>query len=140
MRKGRFVMKLEQMLITIEDTTNVVIVDAESGDILAKYNGKDAIPTNLNDCEVVSMHVDGDCLVIAIVNEWVPTEKFNLMIQTFECDFNLAEEGDYEIFQKLQDGIKKKQQRIMNDIHLLQELSFLLRYGKARIVVQKGEE
>lgn len=69
MRKGRFIMKLEEMLITIEDETNVVVVDAENGNTLAEYNGKDAIPTELNVCEVVSMRVEGACLVISILNE-----------------------------------------------------------------------
>lgn len=78
MRKGRFIMKLEEMLITIEDETNVVVVDAERGIPLAEYNGKDAIPTELNVCEVVSMRANGNCLIISVINDWVPTEKYQL--------------------------------------------------------------
>ena len=54
------------------------------------------------------------------------TEKFNQMIESFECDFALC---------VLQTAIDKKESHIIADIELLEELSFLLRHGKAVILI-----
>lgn len=60
------------------------------------------------------------------------TDKFNAMIEAFECDFVLAKEGKYEI-SELDNKVKFKDEKLMKDIDLLEELSYLLRYGKAEI-------
>lgn len=130
-------MKLENVLLLIPDTTNVSIVDAENGNYLSLLDGKDSIPVIYNDCEVASIHPTNDSFVISIVNNWIPTEKFNHMIEAFECDFNLAVDGEKDM-QEIQDCIDQKDPKMLKDIELLQELSYLLRYGKAKIVIQGG--
>ena len=60
------------------------------------------------------------------------TDKFNAMIEAFECDFVLAKEGKYEI-SELDNKVKFKDEKLMKDNDLLEELSYLLRYGKAEI-------
>ena len=60
------------------------------------------------------------------------TDKFNKMIEAFECDFNLALENKHSL-SELDNRIKAKDEKILKDIDLLQELSYLLRYGKAEI-------
>lgn len=64
------------------------------------------------------------------------TEKFNQMIESFECDFALAREcpETYSLCD-LQTAIDKKESHIIADIELLEELSFLLRHGKAVILI-----
>lgn len=60
------------------------------------------------------------------------TTKYNNMIAAFECDFDLARNGERDL-RELSNAIKNKDERLLNDIDLLCELSFLLRYGKAEI-------
>ena len=60
------------------------------------------------------------------------THKFNDMIEAFECDFNLALEGDHAL-SELEKQIKNGDKKLLHDISLLQELSFMLRHGKAEI-------
>jgi hypothetical protein len=60
------------------------------------------------------------------------TDKFNKMIEAFECDFNLALENKHSL-SELDNRIKAKDEKILKDIDLLQELSYLLRYNKAEI-------
>lgn len=55
------------------------------------------------------------------------TSKYIGMIEAFECDFTLAQEEGKPI-------VLDASNRLSNDIDLLQELSFLLRYGKLKIV------
>lgn len=59
------------------------------------------------------------------------TDKFNSMIEAFECDFALALEGARSL-----GDLNLKSERIKKDIELLEELSFLLRSGKAKIMVE----
>ena len=61
------------------------------------------------------------------------TEKYGLMIESFECDFALALEGA-KTLDGLQTALENKNEKLLGDIELLEELSFLLRYGKAKIV------
>ena len=61
------------------------------------------------------------------------TDRFNSMIESFECDFNLALSGDKSL-SELEVQIKNGDLRLLKDIALLSELSFLLRHGKAEIV------
>ena len=60
------------------------------------------------------------------------TDKFNLMIEAFECDFSLAKDGSHSL-SELEKKIKSNDEKIMKDIDLLEELSWLLRNGKAEI-------
>lgn len=60
------------------------------------------------------------------------TDKFNSMIEAFECDFVLAKEGKY-LISELENKLIFKDEKLMADIDLLEELSYLLRYGKAEI-------
>lgn len=60
------------------------------------------------------------------------TDKFNSMIEAFECDFVLALDGT----RKLGD-LNLESKRLKKDIELLEELSFLLRSGKAKIMVEE---
>ena len=60
------------------------------------------------------------------------TDKYNNMLQAFECDFTLALMGR-RILTVLESSIADKDERLIKDIKLLQELSYLLRNGKAEI-------
>ena len=62
------------------------------------------------------------------------TDKFNNMISSFQCDFTLAkdEESDRRLAD-LDDLIEKKDENLLHDIELLEELEWLLRSGKAEI-------
>lgn len=60
------------------------------------------------------------------------TNKYKDMIAAFECDMNLAMSGaDLTYINKL---IKDKDERLIKDIELIQELSFNLRHEKAKIL------
>ena len=62
------------------------------------------------------------------------TEKFNNMISSFQCDFTLAKEKDNDRkLADLDDLIEKKDENLLHDIELLEELEWLLRNGKAEI-------
>lgn len=62
------------------------------------------------------------------------TEKFNNMISSFQCDFTLAKEDDSSRkLADLDDLIEKKDENLLRDIELLEELEWLLRNGKAEI-------
>ena len=60
------------------------------------------------------------------------TDKFNKMIEAFECDFILAKNRQKSLG-SLDISIFEKEEKLMADIDLLEELSYLLRYGKAEI-------
>lgn len=66
------------------------------------------------------------------------SRDFAAMIERFECDFNLAAEG--ESLADIQELIDKKDPKIMSDIDMLGELSFLLRSGYAEIVAKDSPE
>lgn len=57
------------------------------------------------------------------------TGKYKSMIESFECDFNLARDGDADLSK-----LNLKDYRISKDIDLLVELSYGLRNGKLKIV------
>ena len=61
------------------------------------------------------------------------TDKFNRMIESFECDFTLARDSKEYSLSILQSQIDKGDKKLLADIELLEELSYLLRYGKAEI-------
>ena len=63
------------------------------------------------------------------------TDKYIKMIEAFECDFNIALEDEYALL-TLNKLISEKNERIIEDVELLKELSFLLRHGKAFIICE----
>lgn len=67
------------------------------------------------------------------------TDKFTNMIEAFECDFALARDGHNEKLSELQRMIEQKDERLMKDIELLEELSWLLRNGKAEIILKEED-
>lgn len=62
------------------------------------------------------------------------TNKYTRMIEAFECDFALSKFncGYLHLQLPLTDRLK-------GDIHLLEELSFLLRHNKAKIILLEDE-
>ena len=66
----------------------------------------------------------------------IKTDKFNKMIEAFECDFVLARSDGYSLTQ-LSQNIRRGDERILKDIELLEELSWLLRSGQAEIFVKE---
>ena len=62
------------------------------------------------------------------------TDKFNNMISSFQCDFSLAKENDNDRrLADLDDLIAAKDENLLRDIELLEELEWMLRNGKAEI-------
>ena len=62
------------------------------------------------------------------------TDKYNNMISSFQCDFSLAKDTDSDRkLADLDDLIEKKDENLLRDIELLEELEWLLRRGKAEI-------
>lgn len=67
---------------------------------------------------------------------YTKTDKFNSMIEGFESDFNLAVKGFSDLSaldEIINDKDDPRHERLLADIDLLAELSYLLRYGKAEI-------
>ena len=60
------------------------------------------------------------------------TTKFNGMIEAFELDFTLAQNGERSL-SELDKNIKNNDPKLIQDIELLKELSWMLRHGKAEI-------
>lgn len=61
------------------------------------------------------------------------TQKYIDMIEAFECDFALARDG-YRDLSHLSQGLKDRDEALLKDIDLLENLSFDLRHGKAKII------
>lgn len=62
------------------------------------------------------------------------TYKFNNMISAFQADFSLAMKDNNNIrMANLDDLIEKKDESLLRDIKLLEELEWMLRNGKAEI-------
>lgn len=66
------------------------------------------------------------------------TEKFNRMIEAFECDFALIEQGE-KSFAELDKLMKDNRYSLAEHMDLMQELSYLIRHGKAEIWLKEGE-
>lgn len=66
------------------------------------------------------------------------TNKYMYMIEAFECDFVFSVRGDFSL-RCLQDKIENKENKLLKDINLLEELSFGLRHGYLRIYDIRGE-
>lgn len=69
----------------------------------------------------------------------IKTDKFNRMIEAFECDFVLARDNGYSLTQ-LSQNIRRGDEKILKDIELLEELSWLLRNGQAEIFIKEQTE
>ena len=67
------------------------------------------------------------------------TSKYKDMIEAFECDFNLSQKGSFPL-EYLQEKIDNKNERILNDIELLSELSFILRHNQAKIMLVEDSD
>lgn len=66
------------------------------------------------------------------------TDKYSNMIQAFESDFSLAKENDVPFnLKEIQKLIDNEDERILNDIKLLEELSFKIRHNQIEIVEVK---
>lgn len=59
--------------------------------------------------------------------------KYENMIQSFDCDFQLELDNPDEF--SISKLIKKKPKELQEDIKLLNKLAFLIRHGKARIEI-----
>lgn len=69
------------------------------------------------------------------------TNKYKNMIEAFECDFGVAtDHNDFRILRGLPGLIKNRDERIMKDIELLEELSFGLRHGYLKIYDVREEK
>lgn len=73
-------------------------------------------------------HYDNTIILPEDINE-----KFSRMISAFQCDFSLAKQGKQSIFE-LNSKIKRREEKIMEDIELLEELEWNLRNGYMKIV------
>ena len=63
------------------------------------------------------------------------TNKYSDMIESFECDFSIAKDNPNKYsLSNLQTMIDNEDEKILEDIKLLQELSFMLRHGQAQII------
>ena len=67
-------------------------------------------------------------------NEMIETNKYNNMLDAFECDFVLSRDCGKDFC-----NLDFNSDRLKKDINLLEELSFLLRHGKAKIMVESEE-
>lgn len=69
------------------------------------------------------------------------TLKYINMIEAFECDFSLPfNHNDYKFLKELPDLIKSNNETLINDIKLLEELSFGLRHGYLKIYDVREEK
>ena len=64
------------------------------------------------------------------------TDKFNNMISAFQCDFSLAKEDGHKLA-ALDKHIQSKNEKILKDIELLEELEWMLRNNRAEIRIIK---
>lgn len=65
------------------------------------------------------------------------TNRYLDMINAFSSDFILAKDDMESIpIWKLQELIDNKDETLLKDIELLEELSYQLRYGKIKIIEQ----
>ena len=70
------------------------------------------------------------------------TNKYLQMLEAFTSDFDLPYiHDDFELFDELKKLIKEKDEQMIKDIELLEELSFDLRRKKLKIVkILESEE
>lgn len=59
-------MKVIDILTSADENKNVQIISTKTGHIVAEYNGKDSIPEELNDCEVLQLASVDHTIVVYI--------------------------------------------------------------------------
>lgn len=59
--------KLIDQLEMLSDSTNVKVYEVDTDKEIARYDGKDSIPTELNEREIHSVSVEDNWLVIKII-------------------------------------------------------------------------
>lgn len=64
------------------------------------------------------------------------TSKFDAMISAFSEDFQLALMNEHKLTE-LQKHIDNKNEKLMRDINLLDELAWGIRNGRIKIMVEK---
>lgn len=67
------------------------------------------------------------------------TSKYIDMIDSFDCDFQLAKDRKFTL-KSIQILINMKNKQIIKDIKLLNELSFMLRHKQAKIVLVEDSD
>lgn len=65
--------------------------------------------------------------------------KYNNAIESFSADFQLALMGEHKL-NELNSMIRNKNERLLHDIDLLDELDYGIRYGRLAIVEIPTEE
>ena len=72
----------------------------------------------------------------------VETDKFDRMISAFAADFSLALDGSRDL-NELMSILKnvsipdERREKLVSDIHLLNELECLIRHNKAKIMIKE---
>lgn len=64
------------------------------------------------------------------------TDRFIKMIEAFECDFVLAREKQTSLIE-LQTELQSKNEKLLKDISLLEDLSYGVRHGIIKIYERK---
>lgn len=64
------------------------------------------------------------------------TNLYRNMIESFECDFLLARDNNKNL-NEIQELIDNRNTKIINDIDLLEKLSYGIRYGRLKIIEVK---
>lgn len=110
---------------------------------IAKNEGCDAINASFGGADMFENLIGLDnAWEMDNYNIWKDTSKYNNMISAFQCDFTCVRDDDLRL-SDLDDAITNKDdprhKGINKDIDLLEELEFLLRCGKAKIMVKEGE-
>lgn len=98
-----------------------------------------SLPLYNNDKRVVAIQIAIEALDKQI--QWEKTDRFNRMIEAFECDFSLIQQGE-KTFAQLDENLKVEKVNVNSlrkDMDLMQELSYLIRHGKAEIWLKEGE-
>ena len=75
---------------------------------------------------------------------WKETYKYNNMISAFQCDFTCAKDNTNnlklsELDKVIECSDDPRHAGLNRDIDLLEELEYLLRSGKAKIMINEGE-
>ena len=62
-------MKLDSILATINENTNVKIFDYFSGDLLSHYDGKNSIDSTLNNSDIADISAHNSVIEIIVIND-----------------------------------------------------------------------
>lgn len=112
---------------------------------ILKTEGRDSINAAFGGADMFENLIGLDnAWEIENYNIWKDTNKYNNMISAFQCDFTCVRDRDNSLqLSDLDAAITNKDdprhEDINKDIDLLEELEFLLRYEKAKIMVKEVE-